>query len=232
MKIYLDAGHNYSGFDTGAQGNGLREQDITFSVTKKLGEMLIKAGFEILYSRVNLTDNVGTNLSSSINNRYKAANEWGADYFISIHCNSSASPQANGTETLVASATSKADGLARLVNANLAALGLTDRGVKVRDNLGVLKHTLMPAILIELAFISNEGDAHFLAHRQDELADAVYQAILSFTGVFAPQEHWASEYYDYLISHGIEILEKRFDDPISRGEAFKIFAQLLKNRKA
>ena len=40
MEIYLDAGHNHSGADTGAQGNGLREQDITYQIVQKVGDRL------------------------------------------------------------------------------------------------------------------------------------------------------------------------------------------------
>lgn len=224
MKIFIDAGHNYSGFDTGAVGHGLREQDITFYVSKLLGERLSDAGFDIKYSRENFTDNVGSDVSSSIAQRCNMANSWGADYFVSIHCNSYSSPDANGTETLVYSKNGKSSILAEIINKNLAALGLKNRGVKVRSDLGVLKNTSMPAVIVELAFISNVDDAYFLEHRQSELAQAVYVAVLEFCGLNFVGEHWAKKYYDWLKLQGLDILEERFDDSATRGELFKLLA--------
>lgn len=233
MKIFIDAGHNYSGFDTGANGNGLREQDVTFYVAKKFGEKLSRTGFEVRYSRENFTDNIGSDVSTSIMQRCDMANSWGADYFISIHCNASTAPSANGTETFIYSKESKAAPLANNINFNLVKLGLTNRGVKIRSDLGVLKYTRMPAALVELAFISNASDAFYLEHRQDDLAQAIYTAILDFTGasnVSNVGQHWAFKYYDWLKLQGIDILEERFDDSATRGEIFKLLA-LLKGYK-
>ena len=87
MKIMLDAGHNASGGDTGAQGNGLKEQDVTYQIAQKVGDRLKKQGILVKYSRDTVTSNVGKTLSESINGRVKMANDWKADLFISIHCN-------------------------------------------------------------------------------------------------------------------------------------------------
>ena len=87
MKICIDAGHNYSGFDTGAIGNGLREQDVTFSIADKLRYLLKQKGIDVIMTRNNFTDNIGGNAKDSINERAKIANRAKCDYFISIHCN-------------------------------------------------------------------------------------------------------------------------------------------------
>ena len=180
MKIFLDAGHGYS-VDTGAQGNGLKEQDITCQLAQKIGERLKNNGIDVKYSRGTIMSNVGTTLNESINGRCNMANSWGADYFISLHCNASTNCSANGTETLIYGNSAKV--LADIVNSNLVSLGLLNRGVKQRTDLGVLKRTNMPAILVEVGFISNAHDAYFLANRQDEIAQAICNAIFEYLGV-------------------------------------------------
>ena len=221
-KIFIDAGHNYSGFDTGASSNGLREQDVTYCVAQKAGERLMDAGIEVKYSRNTFQENVGNSLSASINGRSRLANDWGADYFISIHCNAAESAAANGTESFVYSLSAgAAAALAGSINRRLAGLGLTDRGVKMRTDLGVLRNTVMPAVVVELGFITNASDAKWLREGQDELADAICRGIFEFTGVGG---HWAQKYYDYLISKSMDISERRFDDYVTRGEMFKLIA--------
>ena len=59
MKIYLDPGHNHSGADTGACGNGLKEQDITWLIAARTRDKLETAGLMVQMSRHSLTANVG-----------------------------------------------------------------------------------------------------------------------------------------------------------------------------
>ena len=69
MKIFLDSGHNASGYDTGAQGNGLKEQDITYQLAQKIGDRLKNNGIDVKYSRGTIASNVGTTLNERINGR-------------------------------------------------------------------------------------------------------------------------------------------------------------------
>ncbi|MDD3767004.1 MAG: N-acetylmuramoyl-L-alanine amidase [Eubacteriales bacterium] len=228
MKIFIDAGHNFGGWDTGSEANGLREQDINFKVSKILADMLLKVGFKVMLSRNSLTHNLGADLASSLGARYKAANSWGADLFISIHCNAYSSSVASGTESLVFSETSKAYTLAKMISSNISDLGLINRGVKIRPDISVLRYTNMPAVLVELAFVTNAHDAEFLANRQEELARAICKAVLDYTGVDDVQNtHWAKKYFDFLKSKGIEIHEETFDRNITRGEVFRLLALVL-----
>lgn len=177
MKIFLDAGHNYSGAGTGAIGNGLKEQDITFYVADKLKSLLVSAGHKVKMSREKLTDNLGKTASESLSLRVKMANAWGAELFVSIHCNAF-NRQAEGTETLVYSSTSKSVKYAEKIQKSIVkALGTTDRGVKERPDLYVLKKTTMAALLIEMAFIDNSKDALLLKNRQDDFAKAIFEGI-------------------------------------------------------
>ena len=183
MKIYLDAGHNYSKYDTGAEGNGLREQDITFYITKKVGTILEKAGYDILYAREELTSNVGENYSSSLHTRADKANSWGADIFLSIHCNSFGTDIPSGTEVYVYSKESEVKPLAKRIGEEIAAmLNLKNRGVGIRPDLSVLRRTEMPALLVETAFLSNAQDAEKLKTRQDDFAEAIAMSVIGMYG--------------------------------------------------
>ncbi len=179
MKIFIDQGHNNSGWNTGAIGCGLKEQDITYSIGYNLAENLKKLGLEIKLSRITKETNLGTNNSSSINTRYTMANNWNADYFISIHCNAGGG---TGTETLYYREDSKK--YAEIIqNTYIEKTGLRNRGIKYRDNLGVLKRTKMPSILVETAFIDTEKDAEFLKSNQNIIVNALTEGFCKFLNI-------------------------------------------------
>ena len=76
------------------------------------------------------------------------ANNWGADLFLSIHCNSFHQEQANGTETLVHPNSSAGSQLGKcLQNQMIGEFGLINRGVKPRTDLRLINDTAMPAAL-------------------------------------------------------------------------------------
>jgi N-acetylmuramoyl-L-alanine amidase len=185
MKIFIDPGHNYSRFDTGATGNGLREQDITFQVGEKLAALLKCAGFEVLMSRNKLTDNVGANFSTSLSQRATLANNAKADYFISLHCDGSTSSSAKGSHICIYSKNSVAERLANKITPHLLALGLDGRSnlISERPELAVLKKTSMPAILIEMGFITNPRDAEIQKNNQDGLANAIFMGFCDYLGI-------------------------------------------------
>lgn len=180
MRICIDAGHNYDKFDTGAVGNGLREQDVTFEIADKLKELLIKTNVGVTMTRAKLTDNVGVNAKDSINERARIANREKCDYFVSIHCNAGGG---TGTEVLIYGKGGKAEPLAKYVNNRIVEhFGLKDRGIKVRPDLGVLRLTDMPAILVETAFIDHKKDAELLKNYVNEFAEYIYKGICEFLG--------------------------------------------------
>ena len=178
MKIFIDAGHNFSGVGTGAVGNGLKEQDITFYISDKLKGLLISAGHEVKMSREKLKDNLGATVTDGLYKRANMANEWGADLFVSIHCNAF-NGKAQGTETLVYSLEGKSVPHAKKIQkAIVKSLGTKDRGIKARPGLVVLKKTSMPALLVETAFIDNKEDALLLKNKQEDFAKAIYEGIV------------------------------------------------------
>lgn len=185
IKIFIDQGHNPYGPNTGAEGNGLREQDVTYIVGRYLFDLLnSNPNFEAKLSRENSEIELGTSNATSLRSRVNSANSWGADYFISIHTNGSVNPAGNGTEAYVYRTGSQAYILAEyIVQSIVNRMGTANRGVFARPGLYVLRKTNMPSLLIELAFISNPQDAQKLRDDPYGFAFAIYQGILQYFGV-------------------------------------------------
>ena len=184
-KIYIDQGHNPEGINAGAEGFGYREQDITYAVGIYLRDILLEDGrFEVRNSRNTPEESLGTSNATSLAARVRGANEWGADYFISIHCNASENPAANGSEVYVYRQGSVAAALAQQVlEAIVARLGTKNNGVRVNPSLYVLRRTRMPAILVELAYITNEEDVQKLVNDQYAFAYAIYEGLCRYLGL-------------------------------------------------
>lgn len=182
IKIYIDQGHNPVNPNAGAEGNGLREQNIVYQIGIDLAELLRANGnFEVRLSRPTEDTQIGTSNSTSLRLRVQDANSWGADYFISLHTNASDIASATGSEALVYTQPSRAATLgADILEGLNRTTGLPNRGVKTRANLYVLRRTAMPAVLVELGFISNYNDAMLMSQRPDLFAQGVYQGLLAY----------------------------------------------------
>ena len=185
IKIYIDQGHNPQNPNAGAEGNGLREQDIVYRVGTELASLLrANPNFEVRLSRPTPDTQIGSSNSTSLRLRVNEANSWGADYFISLHTNASSLPAATGSEAFAFSSPSAAFSLGEDILYWLnRTTGLKNRGMKVRTNLYVLRKTAMPAVLVELGFITNANDANLMNTRPDLFAEGIYQGILEYTGV-------------------------------------------------
>ena len=183
IKIYIDQGHNPVNPNAGAEGNGLREQNLVYKIGIELAELLRRNGnFEVRLSRPTPETQLGNSKASSLSARVNEANAWGADYFISLHTNASSSPNAGGTEAYVFSIPSAAAELADdIVEEVSEYTGLRNRGVFTRSGLYVLRKTQMPAALIELGFISNPEEAALMRDRPELFARGIYEGILDFT---------------------------------------------------
>lgn len=185
IKIYIDQGHNPVNPNAGAEGNGLREQDLVYTIGQRLADLLRANGnFEVLLSRPAPTTQLGTSTATSLSARVNEANRWGADYFISLHTNASTSPTANGAEAYAYSRNSRAFALGEDLLSNLSAVtGLRNRGVEPRPGLYVLRKTNMPAVLVELGFITNPREAALMQNDPELFAEGLYRGILEYTNV-------------------------------------------------
>ena len=183
IKIYIDQGHNPTSYDNaGAAGNGLYEQDLTFTIGILLAELLKEDGrFEVCLSRPTADTVLGTDNDSSLDARIKGAKDFGADYFISLHVNSYEAASANGIEVYVANQNSVSyDFGSALLKGLISSTNLYNRGMKLGPELRVLKNATMPAALLEMGFISNSSDAALLSQSPELFAQGIYNGILDY----------------------------------------------------
>lgn len=180
MKIFINPGHDQT-YDCGAVNNnyGITEAAIAYEIGEKVAYYLNQVGYE---TQVMQSDNLYYD-SPYADRPYpvcQAANDWEADIFVSIHCNA-ANTVANGTETIVYRYGSDSTTLATYIQDQIVnSLGTTDRGIKEMPGLIVLKHTDMPAVLVETAFIDNDSDALLLINNTDDFAGAIARGISDY----------------------------------------------------
>ena len=183
IRIYIDQGHNPTPHhNNGAEGNGLFEQDITYDIGCRLAELLRADGrFEVCLSRPTAETVLGEDVSSSLKARVDGAAAFCADFFISLHVNAYTEDTANGIEVLV----SEGDDVSYtfgdfLLEGMVEATALRNRGIKWSADLYVLRYTDMPAVLLEMGFISHTGDAELLADHPEWLAEGIYDGIVAY----------------------------------------------------
>ena len=181
MRVCVDPGHG--GKDPGAIGYKpwrLREAEVVWSVSTVLRHVLEADGHQVLTTR-RQGEYVG------LAERARRANAWGADLFVSVHCNSFADPAAHGLEVLHYGSEA-GEQLARSIldeifeSTYLDRFEIRYRGLKRRPGLAVLRLTRMPAALVELPFISNPTDHAALVdpQAQVEYALAVARGLTKF----------------------------------------------------
>ena len=185
IKIYIDQGHNPSSPNAGAEGNGYVEQDLTYEIGIRLADLLRSNGnFDVRLSRPTPESSLGTTNASSLRIRVDEANTFGADYFVSLHANASSNPSVSGSEVLVYDEPSTASELGEDILFWLNRItGLRNRGIVERPGLYVLRKTRMPAVLVEMGFISNSGDASLMYNSPELFAEGIYNGILQYTGL-------------------------------------------------
>lgn len=173
--LLLDAGHG--GKDPGTSGNGMQEKNLTLTIAQKIEQELQGSGIKVYMTR-------DSDVYPENSTRAKTANDI-ADLMVSIHMNSGPET-ANGTETLYQVHAN--DNGARLTSKQLAeilqgkvvsATGNTNRGAKLWTDVLILNRTTVPAVIVEVIFITNTGDALKISNPayQDQVAQAIADGI-------------------------------------------------------
>lgn len=174
-KIAVDAGHG--GSDYGATYNGRAEKDDNLKLALAVGDILEKNGIDVVYTRT--TDEYETPFKKATD-----ANDAKADYFVSIHRNSSPMPnQYTGVETLVYNNSGIKSQMAANINSELEKAGFKNLGINERPNLVVLKRTKMPAVLVEAGFINNDKDNETFDKNFNQIANGIADGILNTLGI-------------------------------------------------
>lgn len=170
QRVVIDAGHG--GKDPGAIGYDLYEKTVALSISQQVKSMLEHKGIEVMMTR-------GEDLFVSLENRVAISNHSSADLFVSIHANGYSNPSANGVETFYYEGSHQGKQIAQMIQQELAEKTANrNRGVFASD-FYVLKHTDMPAVLVEAGFVSNEKDASLLKTQeyQQKVAEAISTGI-------------------------------------------------------
>ena len=172
MKIAINGGH-FDDKDSGAVGaTGLHEANVTHRIMELVSYYLQQVDYDTLQIYENELQDI-----------CDQSNQFGADLFVSIHCNAAANTDAQGTETFCMSEFSEGGKLARCIQSQIINnMGTIDRGVKVGSGLYVIKHTDCPAVLVETAFISNSEDEALLASEKgkDDFSRAIAVGITNY----------------------------------------------------
>lgn len=179
--VVIDPGHG--GSDPGANINGILEKDICLDVSLRLASLLRHEGISTYVTRKKDT-------AIKPKDRILLANAKNAALFLSVHCNWFWDTSKKGVTTLYyPDNTLNNGGLSEsgyasiLQNEMLRTLGANDMGICERSDLAVLRHAVMPSIIVELGFLSNEQDVKLLAsedYRQDAanaLADGIQKSL-------------------------------------------------------
>lgn len=168
--IVIDAGHG--GSDPGAVFEGRQEKDDTLRLALAVGKILEENGQNVIYTRT-------TDVYQTPFQKATIANEAGADFFVSIHRNSSpVAGQYSGVETLVYERSGIKEEMAENINRELEEAGFKNLGVKERPGLVVLRRTKMPAVLVEAGFINSGEDNRIFDENFEEVAQAIADGIL------------------------------------------------------
>lgn len=225
IKIYLDAGHG--GNDPGAVSAKREEEDDVLKLVLAVGKKLLAD-----YSNVKVGYTRKTDIYESPTKKAQDANNWGADYFFSFHRNS-AGATARGCETLVYSNTGIVKELASELNDTMKEVGFKNRGTKVRKELAVLNKTNMPALLLEVGFISNKADNKLF----DDKFDLIVEKIVGVIGDVLNLEKKAvkttsvSAFKNGAYNKNVTITKDKCPVRSARSSASKLLGRLEKGKK-
>lgn len=188
--IVIDAGHG--GVDGGARSDsGLVEKDVTLHISLLVRDYLQQAGAVVVMTREDdrdlaspSTKGLSRRKTEDLKNREKLIKEAKPDLFVSIHLNSVPSPRWRGAQTFYYPGREEDRRLAVFIQEELRRnLENTDRLANTVSTMYLLKTANIPAVLVEVGFLSNPEEAKLLADSryQSKLAASIYRGILRYS---------------------------------------------------
>lgn len=180
--VVIDAGHG--GKDPGAVYFAVKEKDLNLDIALRLKKLLQKEGVNVQMTRE-------TDVFHSLYSRSALANNVKADLLVSIHNNASTSRYTTGAMTLYHPGTANANGnltaksLAKTIQSQLAGdLKARNLGIIERTNLAILRTANMPAVIVEVGFMSNLTEVNRLkkADYRQKAAESLKTSIMKALG--------------------------------------------------
>jgi len=186
--VMLDPGHG--GYDPGAiTKQGVYEKTINLQIAQKVKEMLGPSGMGVFLTRGEDIDYVPdgvkgktTKKQIDLNRRIDMAKEATADVFVSLHVNATASGQESGSETFYHYQSESGKVLAELIQQEMIKIPGMNRRIAKPGDFYVIKNTSMPAVIVEVGYLSSMKEQKKLQQSwyQDQLARAIAKGIANF----------------------------------------------------
>ncbi len=179
--VIIDAGHG--GWEPGAINGSIQEKDVTLDIALQVEKILIKK--EISYLMIRNDDTY-----ISLEDRVITANEKACKLYVSIHNNSFSDPAQRGVLTAYNPFSESGKDIAKIMQSKIGDLCKRNRDIMPRPNLIVLRYTNMPAILVEIGFISNNQDLKLItdAEFQKKCANQIVLGIEDILAKYFPDE--------------------------------------------
>lgn len=190
--IALDPGHG--GPDGGAtgkvQGETAVEKDVALQISLYLRDFLQEAGALVIMTREDDQDladpgtrGLSKRKTQDLHRRARLVNESSADLLISIHLNAFPSKRWSGAQTFYFPGRKESGEVASLIQNEIKrTLQNTNREPQKRSSVYILKSVDIPAVMVEVGFLSNPEEAALLTSEeyQKKMANAIYQGILRY----------------------------------------------------
>lgn len=153
--VVIDPGHG--GSEPGAGNGSVNEKDTVLAISLEVEKILKEKHVDSILTR-------NDDIFLSLEDRVKIANEKKCSLFVSIHNNSFTDPSSSGILTTYNPYSPTGADIAEIMQSKLRDIGMQNRKTMPRPNLYVLRHTEMPALLLEIGFISNKKDLSLITN--------------------------------------------------------------------
>lgn len=190
-KVVVDAGHG--GYDPGAiTKEGVYEKEINLAMAKQVKKLLEQAGFEIILTREEDVDYAPEGVrgrqnrkQADLNYRISLAVQEKADALISLHLNATPSGRNTGAETFYFYESIEGKNLAESIQKELVKVPEMNRRIAKPGDFYLLRKSPMPAVIVELGYISNPKEFAKLKQPwyQEQLAQAVAKGVANYFGL-------------------------------------------------
>ncbi|AET65801.1 N-acetylmuramoyl-L-alanine amidase [Desulfosporosinus orientis DSM 765] len=188
VVVMLDPGHG--GYDPGAiSAQGIYEKEINLKIAQKVKEMLIPSGIEVFMTREEDLDYVPSGVKGKttkkqidLNHRIEMAKEENADIFVSLHVNATKSGNNSGAETFYHYKSEPGKRLAELIQQEMIKITGMNRRIAKPGDFYVIKNTSMPAVIVEVGYLSSSKEQKKLQQSwyQEQLARAIAKGIANY----------------------------------------------------